>query len=114
MHPKLSQPVSGYHVHNGQAAWATADNRHVVRFHKNTFVSLNLKLNFDALVKSRNSPFFVIPAPHPVRHKLQPESSAFSRLRRNWIPVEDPAFIGVFTGVTTFDEAVKFGDKRRG
>jgi hypothetical protein len=46
--------------------------------------------------------------------KLQPESCLFSRLRRNWTPVEDPAFIGVFTGVMTFDEAVNFGDKRRG
>ena len=28
--------------------------------------------NFDELVKSRKTPFFVIPAPHLLRDKLQP------------------------------------------
>jgi len=41
----------------------------------------------DELVKSRKSPFSVIPAPHPVRDKLQPESILFSQLRSNSTPV---------------------------
>ena len=59
--------------------------------------------NPDGLVKSRKSPFFVIPA--KVLRQAQdrepaewPESSLFIQLRRVWTPV--------FTGVTTFYETV--------
>ena len=52
------------------------------------------KNKHDGIVKIRKSTSFVIPAPHPVRDKLQPESRLFSRLRRNRTLV--------FTGSTTF------------
>ena len=42
--------------------------------------------------------FFVIPAPHQVRDKLQPKSSIFNKLQLLWTPV--------FTGVTTFYEII--------
>jgi hypothetical protein len=40
------------------------------------------QIKFDELVKSRKTPFFVIPAPHQVRDKLQPESSFFQLVKK--------------------------------
>jgi hypothetical protein len=37
-----------------------------------------------------------------------PESSILKQLQSLWTPVEDPAFIGIFTGVTTFYETIKY------
>jgi len=51
------------------------------------------------LAKSQKTSFFVIPAPHQVRDKLQPESSVFRNLSLTWTPA--------FAGVTTFHESVK-------
>jgi hypothetical protein len=49
---------------------------------RNGCKALNTSI-LDELVKRRKSPFSVIPAPHPVRDKLQPESSLFIHLRGN-------------------------------
>jgi len=46
------------------------------RFAKVSLAKPEVKDN--ELVKSRKTPFFVIPAPHQVRDKLQPESSKFN------------------------------------
>ena len=62
--------------------------------------------NIDGLVKSRKTPFFVIPAPHPVRDKLQPESSLFKWLQMVWTPEPAPDPDPGFTGVTTFYEFI--------
>jgi hypothetical protein len=64
-------------------------------FAENTLLKPSL---FDELAEIRKSPISVIPAPHPVRDKLQSESGFFSRLRGNCTPV--------FTGVPTFYEAI--------
>jgi len=48
----------------------------------------------NGFVKSQKTPFFVIPAPHQGRDKLQPESSKINQLKSFWTPV--------FTAVTTF------------
>jgi len=56
-------------------------------------------IKFDGFVKSRKIDFSVIPAPHQERDKLQPVSSKIKKLKSLWTPV--------FTGVTTFYEAVK-------
>jgi len=45
-----------------------------------------------------NTLFFVIPAPHQVRDKLQPGSSIFDPVQNIWIPA--------FAGMTTFYETV--------
>jgi hypothetical protein len=58
------------------------------------------KTKFHEIVKSRKPPSFVIPVPHPVRGKLQPESSLFKHLRKKWAPV--------LTGLTTFYDDIEF------
>jgi len=58
------------------------------------------EVNSDGFVKSRKIPFSVIPAPHQVRDKLQPESSIFKELQKTWTPF--------FNGVTTFYETINF------
>jgi hypothetical protein len=55
-------------------------------------------IHLDELVKSRKMSFFVIPAPHEVWDKLQPES-------RNNKHFWNPAFAGV-TALNTFYEAI--------
>jgi hypothetical protein len=58
-------------------------------------------------VGSREFTFFVIPAPHGMRDKLQSESSNFSKF---WMPVEYPVFSGDqvrHDGFGTFYETVK-------
>jgi len=57
-------------------------------------------LRFDNFVESRKRSFSVIPAPHQVRDKLQPEPSFVKQLKISWTPF--------FNGVTTFCETVKF------
>jgi len=47
--------------------------------------------NIDGFVKSRESLKNVIPAPHFMRDKLQPESSTFNYF---WMPVADPVISG--------------------
>ena len=47
----------------------------------------------DGLVKSRRKPSYVIPVPHQVRDRLQPESSILKNLYFSWTPA--------FAGVTT-------------
>jgi len=53
----------------------------------------------DAFAKSPKSPFLVIPAPHRVRDKLQPESGTFIELQKTWTP----SFNGVTTSCETVD-----------
>ena len=57
--------------------------------------------NVDESVKSRIFPYFVIPAPHKVRDKLQPGSSDFGYF---WTP----AFAGV-TGFGAFYGFINVG-----
>jgi len=46
-------------------------------------------------------PYKVIPAPHEIRDKLQPESNLFKHLQMHWT--------AVFTGVTNSCDTVQFG-----
>ena len=66
------------------------------------FYTCDCFLSLDEFVKSQKTLFFVIPAPHLVRDKLQPESRLFKDLHRFWTPVPAPDPDPGFTGVTTF------------
>ena len=44
------------------------------------YPTADVSVNNDGFVKSRKTVFLVIPAPHLMRDKLQPESSIFKEL----------------------------------
>ena len=52
-------------------------------YHKGTRTTKGSRKNVKSTRKSQKIPFLVIPAPHQVRDKLQPESSKFNNF---WMP----------------------------
>jgi len=65
-------------------------NPHALVLHVFKDLNCYIKSNTDELVKNRKVLFSVIPAPHQVRDKLQPESSEPPRLKRRgfWLSSE--------------------------